>query len=657
MRKLFLLALLLSPAALAAQDDPMETHLYNVEFLTAVTADHPGQTLGLSGGAAGVMVNEEMASGRVTGEDLVSLIKMNVAEDSWEHVASQIVFSDGVLTVTNRKSVHDKIAQYLNYWRGFLGKMISIDAAILSVDPQLLARTRSAGDADRPAILPPDHFRSLLEAAREGKFAELVKSMRITAHPGQRVSLQDIAKQQYVRDYDVQIALASATLDPVPDLLATGAGIDVRPYLEPFANGITMEVRTDLADAEALEERKLKLTREMILASPLEAEPGKAAGLPRGPLAGLALEPRIQLPRVAHDRLRTMLTVRNRESAIVGSVFRKGRVLLFVLTPAIVAADEKPAPEPVFEEQRLLRLFDISPLTRGVQDWPGPRLDVPGRQAGGGGGVVAMSTGATFALAEPAVLMQAGDVASMIRTRIAPDTWGNKRNSIVATDRGTLIVRQKPDVLREIERFLTTILMARAQMITTETVVIGFKKGARAEWEREIAALAPGGYFVEAEKFDKLLEEAWKGQRIRIVDAAEITGFPQQRVHGVRTQEEAYLSDFEPQVASFASLQDPVVDTFVSGFVFDVRPHYVHGNEQISVDFRSSLVVGQLRDVDALGASTSPLQAVSGKVLKWNANVLCVKGKVSLVAIETVGKGNDAEDLAVFVRARQNVLK
>ncbi len=44
-------------------------------------------------------------------------------------------------------------------------------------------------------------------------------------------------------------------------------------------------------------------------------------------------------------------------------------------------------------------------------------------------------------------------------------------------------------------------------------------------------------------------------------------------------------------------------------------------------------------------------------MLKWNANVLCVKGKYSLVALETIGRGDDAEDLAVFVRARQNTLK
>jgi hypothetical protein len=346
-----------------------------------------------------------------------------------------------------------------------------------------------------------------------------------------------------------------------------------------------------------------------------------------------------------------MLTVRNRESAIVGSLLRRGRVLLFRLTPAIVAADDKPVPEPAFEEQRLLRLFDISPLTRGIQDWAGPRMELDA------GRTMGVATGATFALSEPAVLMQSGDVATMIRTRISPDSWGNKRNSIDDTQRGTLIIRQKPDVLREIDRFLTSILMARAQMITTEVVVIGFKKGARDAWEKEIPALGSGGYYVEAEKFDKLFEEAVKGQTVRLVDAGEVTGFPQERVHAARSQEEAYVGSFEPQVSAFSALHDPVIETFTGGFVLDVRPHFVHGNEQIAVDFRSSLVAGQTANVDALGGMTGPMQLLSGRVLKWNSNVLCVKGKYSLVAVETVGRGDDAEDIAVFVRARQNVLK
>jgi hypothetical protein len=653
MRQFLVLAFAIVPLAVSAQEDPLETHLYNVEFLTVEIPDHPGQDLGLahSAGGVAVMAESELDRGLLSGEDLIRLIKTNVAEDTWEHVSAQIGFQHGVLTVTNHRSVHAKIAQYLNYWRGFFGKMISLDAMIVSVDPLLLARIRSAGNADRPAILPPEHLKPLLEAAREGKLAELVKRLRVTAHPGQRVSLQDIVKQQYLQDVDVQIATASAAVGPVVGQLATGTSIDVRPFLEPFADGITLEVRADLAELDAVEERKIRLSREITPATPVEPEPGKTTGQPRAATAVTALDPKVQLPKVSHDRVRTMLTVRNRESVIVGSLLRRGRQILFLLTPTIVAADDRPAPEPVFEEQRLLRLFDISPLTRGVQDWAGPRMDF------GSGQRTGIAIGATFALAEPSVLMQSVDVATMIRTRISPDSWGNKRNSIDDTQRGTLIIRQKPDVLREIDRFLTSILMARAQMITTEAVVIGFKKGARDEWEKEIPALGAGGYYVEAEKFDKLFEEAGKGQNVRLVDAGEVTGFPQERVHAARAREEAYVANFEPQVSACAALHDPVVDTFTGGFVLDVRPHFVHGNEQIAVDFRSSLVVGQTREVDALGGITGPMQLLSGRVLRWNSNVLCVKGKYSLVAVETVGRGPDEEDVAVFLRARQNVLK
>ena len=428
--------------------------------------------------------------------------------------------------------------------------------------------------------------------------------------------------------------------------------LDVRPFLEPFANGITMEVRADLSDPEGMEERKLKVTKDLFSAVPLEGGEKGPVGKAQGPAAAQAMEMKLQLPKVTLDAVRTTLTVRSRETAIVGSVFRKNRHLLFLLTPAIVAVDDKPAPEPVFEEQRLMRLFDVSPLTRGVQDWAPPRLDLVSPSAGGGGPL----TGASFTLDEPKAQMTAEEVASMIKTRIAPETWGNKRNS-VETQGGTLVIRQKPEVLREIERFLTTLLTARAQMITTEAVVIGFKKGARAEWERDVPALQPGGYFATREQFDKLLEEAYKAARVRLVETSEITGFPQERVYALRMVQESHLQDYEPQVSTFAGMYDPIVGVFGTGFVMDVRPHFIHGDEQIAVDFRAQMSVGQLKDTELGPQGTGPLQTAQARVLKWNANVTCVKGKWSLVALETVGKGDDAEDWALFVRTRQNVLK
>jgi hypothetical protein len=644
---------LLATAALA-QEDPFETHLYNVEFLTERVEDHPGEPLGLTRATIGVTVSagSELVSGLLSGEDLIKLIKTNVAEDTWEHVFAHITESEGILTVTNRKSVHDKIQQYLNYWRGFLGKMIAMDAAVVSIDPQYLAKIRSAGNPDRPAILPPEHLRQILEAAREGKLVEVARSARVTAHPGQRVNLGEFNRQSYIADYDVQIAAAAAALDPVVDVFSTGFTIDVRPYLEPFANGITMEIRADLSDQEALEDRKLRLTKDLYSAAPLE--PGEKGPIAKaqGPAASQPQEVRLQLPKLTLDAIRTTLTVRSRETVIAGSVFRKGRQLLFLITPAIVAVDEKPSPEPVFDEQRLLRLFDVSPLVRKIQDWPAPKLDLVSPSKGGGGPL----TGATFTLEEPKALMTTEEVVSMIRTRVAPDTWGNKRNSIEAQG-GTLIIRQKPDVLREIERFLQTLLTARAQMITTEAIVVGFKKGSRLDWERDVPALQPGGYFVEQAAFDKLLEEAYRAQKVRLIETAEITSFPQERVFALRSLEEAHLLDYEPQVSTFVSMQDPIIGIFSTGFVIDVRPHFIHGDEQIAIDFRAQMCAGGLRETELGLPGLGPLQTAQAKVLRWNSNVTCVRGKWSLVALETIGRGDDSEDWALFVRSRQNVLK
>src|SRR5579859_2119072 len=91
MRLISALVLAIFPMVAAAQDDPMETHLYNVEFLTVETPDHPGQELGLLHPSVGVAVaaESEMDRGLISGEDLINLIKANVAEDTWEHVRSE----------------------------------------------------------------------------------------------------------------------------------------------------------------------------------------------------------------------------------------------------------------------------------------------------------------------------------------------------------------------------------------------------------------------------------------------------------------------------------------------------------------------------------------------------------------------------------------
>jgi hypothetical protein len=253
--------------------------------------------------------------------------------------------------------------------------------------------------------------------------------------------------------------------------------------------------------------------------------------------------------------------------------------------------------------------------------------------------------------------MRSEDLVAMIRHRIAPDTWNNRRNSIEMTDRGTLVVRQKPEIHREIERFLSTLLTARTQMITTEVFVLGFRREAREEWQAQVAGLGPGGYFLPKDAFERLLEAASKGGAVRLLEAVEVTSFPQQRVHVYRGHQESYLANYQSMVATGASLHDPVVGTLLTGFLLDARARFLHGYDQVEVEFRGTYIEGRLDNLEGVTSETGPVQLPQRRVLCWQSNAVCVPGKVTVLAIETVGQGDQAQEVAVLVRARPNILR
>ncbi|MBI2901881.1 MAG: hypothetical protein HYY17_16985 [Planctomycetes bacterium] len=645
-----LFAILACGACLSAgaQDDPMETRVYNVESLTIPIQDSPGEFLGLTPEQGQPAVQEEAAEGFLDADTLVHLIRSNVAEDTWEDAAARISFAQGVLTVTNRKSVHEKIAAYLAYWRGVAGKLVAVDASFVRIDAALLAKIRAGGATDRPAAISPAQAKQILDAAREGNLAEILQTMRVTASSGQRVSLADTVKQAFVRDYDVQIATGAVALDPIMDVLAAGTALDVRPLIEPFGGAVTLEVRATVADLETMDPRKLKLAATVGGGVPNVG--GEKAGLQPGAQGTMLLEAKIDLPKIARQAIRTTVTIRERETLLVAAGRRGDRSLVLLLTPAVIQPEEKPAPEPVFDERRLLRVYDVSPLTRATADFPGPRLDMP--SAG------TTMTGATFTLEEPGgVRVDIADLVELVRTRIAPDTWSNKRNFIAASPRGHLVVRQKPEVLQEIDRFLGSLLASRAVMITTEGILVGFRKGSRSEWEKEIPALGAGGYFVEPEKVERLLAEAAKGGSVRLIDRAEVTGFPQERVHVAHLREETFVADYDSQISTLAACRDPRVSILTTGFVFDVRPHFVSGADRIALDLRSAHASRDMTEIEEPSTGIGLLQVPRLAGMRWNARVTCVKDRYSVAAVQSRRAGNEVEDLVLFVRARGNVLK
>lgn len=658
-----LLALLLLQEA-PAKNDAFETRVHNVEFLTREILDDPSEDITLSEDALGARTaSESLAPGRLNGEALVALIKNNIAEDSWEHASASIVYENGALTVTNLNSVQVKIGEYLEYWRGLLGKKIVIDALVISVDPALLAELRAEGPADRPFVLLAGQVNKLLADAREGKRAALIKSMRTSAHPGQRVHMKDGSSRSFIKDYDSQVGTGIAALDPIPSVVNSGTVVDVRPRLEPFGNAITMELRITRFDVRSMPERTIRIQRELFPASVIhsdakkekdkDAPPSPASSTQAGPGGATKVEElKLVQPKADSDVIRTTITFKPGETALTGATFRNGRIIAYLVRPAVVTLEDRPAPEPVFEEQRLVKLYDISPLTGGVQDFAGPRIELTA--PGGAGAALA---GASFTLEEPANRRTSESVINQIRNRIATESWGNRRNRIEEAAPGTLLVRQRPDVLKEIDKYLGDIITARAQVITTQVAIVGFRKGSLAAWEAKVPALGLGGYFMPKDQADEILKETQKGGDVRLVEWGEITSYPQQRVHIARTEQELIVQDLEPQLGVASSLADPVITVLTGGFILDARPHFIRGTEQVGVELRVQRTEMKAGDGVMVPPGIGPMQLPSQTSFGRTSTVACKEGHWTLVAVESRGSGDDAEDFALILRARANILK
>lgn len=644
---------LLTPPALAQEkEDPMETRTYNIEFFTKPIEDHPGRDLGLEVGSEGTAQPESEGACFLSAESLCALIK-EIDQESWDHKDALLHSAYNVLTITNRRSVQERVSAYFAYLRDFFGRVITIDATFVLVDASLLASVRAKGSPNRPAFLSAEQHQEILAAVRKGDQARSVGLLRLTAYNGQRVSLQQATHHTYLRDFDVQIATASTSLDPVPGMFTCGTSLDVRAYLEPFGNAVTLEIRGTLAELLKLDTRDLKVTSYRGSGIPQQGADGKGTDVIPGSSSTSTTWSKLQHPQIRVDRIRSTVTIPEKETLLLGATqTEQGGLLLLLITPSVVRLSDAPVQEPTMVDDRYLRFYNVSSLTRDLYDFPGPSLDIPAAGSG------APLTGATFTLEEPVPMQVDSDTLSeMIRSRVAPESWENSRNGIAATSPGILAIRQKTAVHKSIDAFLTPLLASRSRMITTEAVLVGFRKGARAQWEKEIPALGAGGYFLEAEAFQKLLQESSKGGAVRILDRAEVTCFPQQRVHVGRILEQSYLADLEPQVSTLAEMHDPVVSTLNSGFVLDIRPHFISGTDTISLDLRASASQCELPEIPEVTTGSGYLQLPKVTGQKWSATLTCVKDRWTLAAIESRRDGDDEEERLLFIRARANEAK
>ena len=225
-----------------AQDDPYEMRLHPVDLLIKPIRDYVGRPVGLNQDWTGgsIMSGEEEWT-RIGEEELPALVKRLVARKTWEDRAAWIGLDVEGLRVMQRRSVHLRIARFLEFLRRSLFRPITINAEIVDVDPALLRRIRPKGNA----ILTPAQVAAIRKATRESRRAKAVAAARFSAIPGQRVHSWTGRQHAYLADHDVQIATASVALDPIVDAVNEGTSFQLRVFPAPVGDAVGMEIVAD----------------------------------------------------------------------------------------------------------------------------------------------------------------------------------------------------------------------------------------------------------------------------------------------------------------------------------------------------------------------------------------------------------------------------
>ncbi len=110
--------------------------------------------------------------------------------------------------------------------------------------------TNSGGLAAQFAFLDDTELEIVLRAVSKQERSEEIVAPRLLVYNNTRASMQALRHTSYIKDFDVEIAQASAVANPVVDVVRDGVVLDVRPVVSADRRFITMELRPTVMQLE-----------------------------------------------------------------------------------------------------------------------------------------------------------------------------------------------------------------------------------------------------------------------------------------------------------------------------------------------------------------------------------------------------------------------
>ena len=110
--------------------------------------------------------------------------------------------------------------------------------------------TNAGGLSVQAASLDDAEVEVILRAVRKRERSEEIQAPRLLIYNNTRASMSFLRQISYIKDFDVEIAQASAVANPVVDTVNDGVSLDVRPVVDAELKFITMELRPTVMELQ-----------------------------------------------------------------------------------------------------------------------------------------------------------------------------------------------------------------------------------------------------------------------------------------------------------------------------------------------------------------------------------------------------------------------
>jgi hypothetical protein len=274
-------------------------------------------------------------------------------------------------------------------------------------------------------------------------------------------------------------------------------------------------------------------------------------------------------------------------------------LLLVTVAPAVLAEDSG----------TVLRIFDVRQLLNPVPDCPGPSFSLVGAAAVKPERPLDWEVGG-LGLEDEAALLDDGQLLSAIREWDPAVDWDGP-DATLQVLHGRLYAKHEANVLKRLDTFLQVLEREAGRMLCVRLVAFG-PPFSRSKCDGVLTPEAGRGVEEAVRKGAGWYEEV------------SVTGLNGQRVHASKSTQFLHLSDFNPEVAAGATMQDPVMAVGELGVALDVRPLLSPSGDSVGLTLRLSCALPV--DRGAIPAVQTP----SGKVQTPSARSTTVRTTVSL---------------------------